>query len=268
MKSPDYVYKYRCWDDEHHRRIITHGEIYFTSAASFNDPFDCSIPIQYTLMSKEEMLKYFKNTNGYSNQEIESLIASLIKSGEENINNIQREHNKDQIEYIRNKLGIFSVSEINNNILMWSHYSDSHEGFCVEFDAIKLGKYFSYFSEKNDFQIERHPAIYRESFPNLISEYDNNPIIKQLTTKASDWEYEKEVRYIIRNKRDMDLNNVDRLHFLENGIITRIILGCQMELKYKIEIAKILRSKYQQIDLLQAKKCENSFELKFEKWDY
>jgi len=58
MKSPDYVYKYRCWDDEHHRRIITHGEIYFTSAASFNDPFDCSIPIQYTLMSKEEMLKY------------------------------------------------------------------------------------------------------------------------------------------------------------------------------------------------------------------
>ena len=38
------LYKYRCWDDENHRRILEEGEIFFVSPKEFNDPFDCRIP--------------------------------------------------------------------------------------------------------------------------------------------------------------------------------------------------------------------------------
>jgi hypothetical protein len=31
------------------------------------------------------------------------------------------------------RMGVLSLSEINDNILMWSHYSESHTGFCIEF---------------------------------------------------------------------------------------------------------------------------------------
>jgi len=34
------------------------------------------------------------------------------------------------------KFGVFSMCEENNNHLMWSHYADKHQGFCLEFEQI------------------------------------------------------------------------------------------------------------------------------------
>jgi len=35
---------------------------------------------------------------------------------------------------------IFCLSAINNNLLMWSHYADSHKGFCIEFTEYTIQK--------------------------------------------------------------------------------------------------------------------------------
>ena len=44
---PPILYKHRDWSDQHQKRLLTDGEIYFASADQFNDPFDCSIPVRY-----------------------------------------------------------------------------------------------------------------------------------------------------------------------------------------------------------------------------
>ena len=36
------------------------------------------------------------------------------------------------------KMGILCFSEHCDDILMWSHYSDGHKGFCLEFDRERL----------------------------------------------------------------------------------------------------------------------------------
>lgn len=40
-------------------------------------------------------------------------------------------------EYLRKEIyskhKIYCLSEVNDSLLMWSHYSDSHKGFCLEF---------------------------------------------------------------------------------------------------------------------------------------
>ena len=52
-KNPDVLYKYRVWEHDYHKRILTEDEIYFASSADFNDPFDCAIPIRYDALTRE-----------------------------------------------------------------------------------------------------------------------------------------------------------------------------------------------------------------------
>jgi hypothetical protein len=44
---PPLLFKYRDWDNNHHKKCLTDTEIFFSPPASFNDPFDCSIPFRY-----------------------------------------------------------------------------------------------------------------------------------------------------------------------------------------------------------------------------
>ncbi len=46
------LYKYRSWNydidpDGYQRRVLTHNELFLSSADQFNDPFDSSLPFQY-----------------------------------------------------------------------------------------------------------------------------------------------------------------------------------------------------------------------------
>jgi hypothetical protein len=46
MTLPKYLYKYRDFDQSGRNiRMLSHNEIFFSSPAKFNDPFDCQIPI-------------------------------------------------------------------------------------------------------------------------------------------------------------------------------------------------------------------------------
>lgn len=46
-----FLHKYRCWDDDNHKKMLREREIFFTSPANFNDPFDCGLPIKFFDMS-------------------------------------------------------------------------------------------------------------------------------------------------------------------------------------------------------------------------
>ena len=44
---PQPLFKYRIWNDEYQKRLLTHNEVYLASADQFNDPFDASIPYRF-----------------------------------------------------------------------------------------------------------------------------------------------------------------------------------------------------------------------------
>lgn len=77
----------------------------------------------------------------------------------------------------------------NANILMWSHYANSHSGICLEFDTLNDPAFFIYPIN----------VIYSEEYPEL--EFTDRKFAnKVLRTKSKDWEYEQEVRiYKIQN---------------------------------------------------------------------
>ena len=65
VKYPKTLYKYRCFDEEGHIfDLIRKGELWFSSARSFNDPFDTSITYNY---------------DGLYDQEAQNWVCSIIK---------------------------------------------------------------------------------------------------------------------------------------------------------------------------------------------
>ena len=123
------------------------------------------------------------------------------------------------------------------NRLMWSHYADSHKGFCIEYD----------FSKKSQDTLNQMPlpVIYSKVRPLIPWEaaFDKTPenmenAARQLTigvlTKDSDWSYENEWRILIDAE---DQAEVKMPH------ISCIYLGAAIEEENRNTILEIARRK-------------------------
>lgn len=120
--------------------------------------------------------------------------------------------------------GVLSLSEINNNNLLWSHYSNSHIGFCIEFERTTSNELGSQYCV---------PVKYSES-PLEFKPLDlgnRDKIVKIMTTKSVHWSYELEWRMISAIG--------DQLYPLP-GNITGIIFGHRMQIGERRKIVKIL----------------------------
>jgi len=73
-----------------------------------------------------------------------------------------------------------------DNPIVWSHYADSHRGFCLIFDA------------DNEVFGGAIGVVYRDEYPTLdVTEVDDERILKAAgLVKFTDWEYEDEFRLV------------------------------------------------------------------------
>ena len=163
------------------------------------------------------------------------------------IKNIVRFAERDYLNKIKHAFRIGCLATSYKNNLMWSHYANSHSGFCLEFD----------FSGTDSYTMEQLPLpiVYSNKRP-LISwkpMIDNTPenvldgnrqIIKGLLTKDSAWEYENEWRILIKG---------DANPFLKMPPVSCIYLGacmCNHNIGKMIKIAgeKGIPVKHMEID--------------------
>lgn len=92
-------------------------------------------------------------------------------------------------------IGVFSLTESNNNELMWAHYANSHTGFAVGFDT----ETDFFYRRKNDPKLcgELANVLYADIAPTIYLEPGVMEIPKDLFfTKTTKWSYEKEWRMI------------------------------------------------------------------------
>lgn len=114
---------------------------------------------------------------------------------------------------IQSLLGVFSMSEINDNQPMWSSYAKNYEGYCVEYDIEKFLK--NYPKYKDDLQLvnysdkrENDPikiilrVFYDSIYTSLKVSHQKfdvkDSLIKLVTTKAKSWSYQKEWRLLAK----------------------------------------------------------------------
>jgi len=189
MLSPkvNKLYKYKRFD-EYSLRMLLNNEIWFSKPSSFNDPFDCALNPASPKTSEDNRHQLFEIIDRLCSPE-ESKIKKdkilLENKGKETLK-VQDEKVLEYFEEAKD-IGILSLSEKNDSILMWSHYADNHEGFCIEFAR-----------EDNAQNILSHhmcrPVQYVTNYPNLNRVTHLEEV--NVYTKAKEWEYEAEWRLV------------------------------------------------------------------------
>lgn len=269
--SPKILYKYANWSDKHHKKIITDNEIYFASAKRFNDPFDSDIPLRYDIRSDEDnftiILQLVRNKHpDWDSIKIDTEAKKILaqRNWENEKNKIVAENLR--IQYVFHQKRIFSLSSIYDNILMWSHYANSHRGFCVGFNIKRIEEYFEKYCDDTECPILLYKVKYERLFPELVLGPDfNDPsiVIDALTTKAEEWKYEHEWRYILTLPEAL-MSQIDFILKLPDGIISEVILGCRMSRERIDEIVGIVEGKSIKPKLFKANRSKDSFSLRIE----
>jgi len=260
---PAILYKYRDWNDPHNRRLVESNEVYFASPKSFNDPYDCRITDRFIKRSRKELDQYINTMAIEHFQDTERMgqnFEHVLKDFESRVfdtANYQKEQDEIHFKMQDDYFGVLSLTKRWNSILMWSHYSNFHQGFCV---GIKGPSLLAIGRQRG----KGGKVFYKTKYPDLplriVSKMSEEEMIERMFiethTKAAHWRYEKEYRV---TKNFFGLANIDRRDYLPEGSITEIILGISMPDNHKEEIKQLAKNK--KIKIYQAKKVPFRFEI-------
>jgi hypothetical protein len=144
-------------------------------------------------------------------------------------------------------------SEVNDSLLMWSHYADSGKGFCLEFrtDSAPFEKL--------------HQVQYAEEMPEvdvvpILCDENREQFIDLYRTKAQDWRYENEWR-CIHTKAGTAFG-------YDSEALTGVYLGADMPFSQFEIIAMVLAGQNESVQLWQGFRSESSFKVEFRRAAY
>ncbi len=171
-------------------------------------------------------MEFFKNDN---------LIPIIRKANNKFIDNI----------------GVLSLSTNYKNILMWSHYANSHNGLVFEFEPLHYDDYNCLSQPKK--------VVYNENYE-LLSSLENDDaseLEKLMLTKHIDWEYENEYRCI-----NIEFQGEKKFHKDE---LKSIFFGLNTTNKQIEEFKKLcVDYGFTHLNFKKAKKINGKFKLVFD----
>lgn len=203
------------WND-FTKTSIEQGNFWFSSPTKFNDPIDCGISLNtigntplLTNLITSGLTEIGRATGAAikSPSKNESIAESIQQFASNFINNTEAlgselsEARLDQAAGVHLKekfaaAGILSLSELSDNILMWSHYAQQHKGICIEFRRDPSG-----ILGMPDHTLPvrysiKAPTIDARSYRTTDREGKNEIELSLVLTKAADWAYEREWRVV------------------------------------------------------------------------
>lgn len=250
----DYLYRYqpfyRRLDENNTTAIVENTdlfskkELYIPSPLTFNDPFDCKAFITHKGCAVEDLFYYcvdrvrYNGEPGKSEEEIqgeafEMLCGTLHEELFTGTSELSRSLDVHKEQFLRDikgdpqsdlhGIGVISLSEKNDDILMWGHYADCHKGYCLEFNRQALVEWLKSVPGKLS------EVIYEKAYP-TVGDYlkykkENKLDELFLLIKSIHWSYEEELRILV----GIDWKR-DKPHMLSlpENILTGVIFGCEM----------------------------------------
>lgn len=152
------------------------------------------------------------------------------------------------------------LSATPDNLLMWAHYAQSHEGFVIGFNAehefLTCPKR-SYWPRK---------VVYQELRPSVVvSNTEFNPIVAYFT-KSKHWEYEDEYRVIRKPEGIMPLGS-DQNRFpiylfdLPASAINEVVVGCRCSSNLILNIEQLRDKQFPHVLIKKAVLSNNEFKM-------
>jgi len=293
------LYKYTTYENA--LKILLEQKFRYTQPYSFNDPFELYPSVEEyfnneqfeeildsilqpnileeklneTIHSAYDKLNEFQKAiipyQQYSSiqkvrieQEIEKSnlpLKELIKAKVEKYD-MKKMMNIEYHKLLNSLIGIFSLSKNKSNILMWSHYTNSHTGVIIKIIANQ--SYFEYL-DKVDYSADR-PKI-KFSKRDYTTEESLEVYKKVFFTKSLGWLYESEYRDMKPLIKGYHSEKVDKNGFLiilfdfPLEIIEGIIFGVRVNDNKITEFISQIENKYSNLNYEFAFLNPDKFEL-------
>lgn len=225
-----FLYHWQRFNPEHVKDIIKTNTVRFSDPNKFNDPWDCKSFYDttdcYDPVKRIKILDWVeyicKTRTSKSINEIKQLRHQL----DTNISLLEKTINELSVKVslgIESQNRVYCLGVDPANILMWSHYGDSHKGVCLEFkvsDESPIGAALR--------------CEYLSNYPKLeVYNYSESHHLKPLLSKAEVWFYEQEYRIISEERAQ---SNTPGMIITEDGFLElpfdalqSIIVGCKAD---------------------------------------
>jgi hypothetical protein len=260
------VYKYTSSDAG--KLIIENNSLRFSQIEVLNDPFE----LQPSFDLYKKSIKGFVR-NGFESRAVDFNSMTFIEQ-ESWIQKVAKPSIDALTENLKEFL-VLSLTKKRENLLMWSHYANSHRGLVIGFDydnpffnGIKPNVSIAYEVKYS----KKRPAFFDYNRIR-VRDAPKEEIINLLLTKSLWWEYEEEIRMfahpsaatnVKKNENGLDIYLFD----FPKECLKQIIFGSLMKSDEKREIAEITNSLYPNIELLEAIPSETEFALRFKPYKF
>ena len=223
-------------------------QLWFSSLASLNDPFECRP--QITCGGSREMVMEFlvrmvsKNHPYLSRDGVTAEAAAIYLRGDHLNPEIWVTVRQQVIDDLMQSISLYCLSEVNDEILMWSHYADKHRGYCLMFAATDETPFFG----------EAQRVIYSENLPviDIVNDTAHDKATKTLLTKCVDWKYEKEWRIV-------NYELASGWHSYPPELLVGVIVGARMPTEDRARITGWLRRREHPVKLFEAVQSDRHF---------
>lgn len=210
---------YRFFGNTDHFLSALFGErIYISNAKDFNDPYDC--------LAIDENISTIINEDASLEEIYESKVIPLEKA-----------------RIIQKGFSAVCFTRDYRNTVMWSHYANSHQGYCLEYRVEDLSKQCR----------DLLPVRYRSKRAKIdTSKLSERELLNCALTKHSSWSYEQEWRMIFLNEKNRK--------FVEKVRPSAVILGVNCDAcsdKRLLELCSYCQSK--EIGLYLAATCDDKY---------
>lgn len=206
--------------DENNLKALEERYIWCSQPEKFDDPFDSVFYFDGNF--SESYIKSMLRLSGVPEMYLDSFYKYYLDHPE------TRKIVTEGLQYslssnFAKRVRVCCFSELQDEILMWSHYADFHRGMCLEFDVKRL-----VFNGGKDlipiFKINYSPNVVQTNFEKEQSIAG----INAYTNKFDRWDYEKEYRAIITRPES-------KVHF-DPGALVSVTFGCSTPLEKKEEV--------------------------------
>lgn len=253
--KPATIFKYEAFSAQSLKNLKAQS-IYFGSPLGFNDPYDCALKPRVSASTLEELEAlrniYAQKYDVPIDFQTKFKTVSTVELGRMLESSALTVLEKNVDSFLKTK-GVSCFSEVNNDLLMWSHYGGRYKGFCLEFDT-----------EFEPFRKMRK-VKYSENMPkfNVISAFteDNyDGIFDLFCTKSKSWEYEKEWRILHEE--------AGTLFTYKPDVLKSVYFGPDIDNNSLEIVCLILQGQNSKVNFWRGKRSEEKFEVIFEKINY
>lgn len=264
--------------DKYVKNTLKNNQIIFGAAKNFNDPFDCTLPIDLEKASYEVILKFLKIAN---TKHLLSETEIGKKAKYYFAHKTSFEKTIRSIIYDSRRFSCFQIDtedETHKDILFWANYADKQKGICMKFNG-KIIDAKSYFGNKVkvlpieyvdykkeipvfdylDYRINLNENGYKHA-KKLYGERGPNEYF--IGIKSTKWEYENEVRFVYESVDSPFLEPYINIEF-KPELLEKVYIGCNANEK---EIMRIFNMpKYKHVNVFKMIRDDKKFKFNEEK---